>query len=38
MEINEIELSNLALKNNKDFYSKDEYLSLKLECLKKKNK
>ena len=37
MEINEIEMSNLALKNNKDFYSKDEYLSLKLECLKQTN-
>ena len=36
MKINEIEMSNLALKNNKDFYSKDEYLSLKLECLKQK--
>ena len=37
MKINEIEMSNLVLKNNKDFYFKDEYLSLKLEFLKKKN-
>ena len=28
MKINEIEMSNLALKNNKDFYFKDEYLSI----------
>ena len=34
MKIKEIEMLNLALKNNKDFYSKEEYLSLKLECLK----
>ena len=36
MKINEIEMLNLALKNNKNFCSKEEYLSLKLECLKQK--
>ena len=36
MERYENEISDLNLKNNKDFYSKDEYLSLKLEYLKQK--
>ena len=36
MKIKEIEMLNLSLKNNKVFYSKDEYLSLNLEYLMQK--